>query len=211
MQRRLLFVKKYLLSLPIVLSLLVNGTPTFAQAIRQQLSYEWSGGVPNAASIPQGPRHLSSMLSTQAPRAKARLDYTHLGGASKQQQGSIIWPIGGGILGGAIGFFGGGFAGAYIEIGATPGSSEWEGLAGFIIGAAIGEAVLMPLGVHLGNGRRGNFGRALLTSVAMVGASCAAAAAYPPFIVVVALTPIWQLPTCVRIERSTGRSGSGKH
>ena len=57
----------------------------------------------------------------------------------------------GGVVGGAVGVFGGAFAGAYL----TRGSCEDCAIVGAAYGAVIGGSALLPLGVHLANGRRG--------------------------------------------------------
>lgn len=85
----------------------------------------------------------------------------------------VAGPVIGGILAGGVGFLGGALiAGTIAERGI--GSSEgcptddlgcliWSILAG----AEIGEAIMLPIGVHLGGGRRGNFPLELLASVAI--------------------------------------------
>jgi hypothetical protein len=113
--------------------------------------------------------------------------------------------VGAGLMAGAIGFFAGGFLGADIDKAGSDGYEEWDGLAGFIIGAPIGESLLLPVGVHLANGRRGNFPLSLLASVGIAGAGIfAAAAAEEPYMLL--SIPILQLAACTAIERSTGQS-----
>ena len=72
--------------------------------------------------------------------------------------------VGGGIVGGAAGLVGG-----YL---ATP--EAWRGSeyapTGAIIGAVLGEALLLPLGVHLANEGRGDYRRSALISVGIAGA-----------------------------------------
>lgn len=91
----------------------------------------------------------------------------HLIERTDRKQVSIVHPIWGGLLGGTVGFFGGGFLGAVtapdcVDCGFGP-------LASFFLGATIGEAFVMPLGVHYSNKRQGNFGLDLLTSLAVAG------------------------------------------
>lgn len=88
----------------------------------------------------------------------------------------VAGPVIGGILAGGVGFLGGALiAGTIAErgIGSSGGCATddvecliWSILAG----AEIGEAIMLPVGVHLGGGRRGNFPLELLASVA-VGAA----------------------------------------
>lgn len=112
---------------------------------------------------------------------------------------------GAGLLAGSIGFFAGGFIGAAIDEAGSDGYEEWDGVAGFILGAPIGESLLLPVGVHLANGRRGNFPLSLLASVAITGAGIfVAATAEEPYVLL--SIPILQLAACTAIERSTGQS-----
>ncbi len=76
---------------------------------------------------------------------------------------------------------------------------------GFVVGAPIGESLLLPVGVHLANGRRGNLPLSLLASVGIAGAGIfAAVTAEDPYVLL--SIPILQLAACTAIERSTGRS-----
>lgn len=112
---------------------------------------------------------------------------------------------GAGLLAGTIGFFAGGFIGAAIDEAGSDGYEEWDGVAGFILGAPIGESLLLPVGVHLANGRRGNFPLSLLASVGITGAGIlVAATAEEPYVLL--SIPILQLAACTAIERSTSQS-----
>ena len=111
---------------------------------------------------------------------------------------------GAGLLAGAIGFFAGGFVGAEIDQAGSDGYEEWDGLYGFVVGAPIGEVLLLPVGVHLANNRRGNLPLSLLTSIGIAGAGIfVAIAAEEPYALLT--IPILQLTACTAIERSTGR------
>ena len=110
-----------------------------------------------------------------------------------------------GLLAGAIGFFGGGFAGYGIDKMSSDYYDEWDGLWGFVIGAPIGESLLLPVGVHLANGRRGNLPLAVLASVGIAGTGIAMAASTGEAKILVAI-PIAQLIACTAIERSTSRN-----
>ena len=71
-------------------------------------------------------------------------------------------------------------------------------------GAVIGEATLLPLGVHLANHRRGNYGLSLLASAALGAAGVLAVEVANdgwPLIPI----PIAQLISSILIERATSR------
>ena len=110
-----------------------------------------------------------------------------------------------GLLGGAIGFFAGGFIGAE--------SCDWNikeagCLEPTICGAIIGNSVLMPFGVQLANWRQVNFLLFLLTllavgGIAVVGLMAAFATGWGGIIIAI---PIIQLMSCVAIQWTTFRS-----
>ena len=103
-------------------------------------------------------------------------------------------------------------AGASIgyELESSRCSSGWFcGIAGLVIGGAIGEVVGLPLGVHLANRRRGSYGKALLASLGVVAAGLLVAGlteedAGGRDLVLIAI-PITQLAVTISIERATGR------
>ena len=146
-------------------------------------------------------------------RALAANSYTGDGSTLKrfdnefdfQPQTAMGSLVGAGLLTGTIGFFAGGFLGAEIDKAGSDDYEEWNGLYGFVVGAPIGESLLLPVGVHLANGRRGNFPLSLLASVGIAGAGIfVAIAAEEPYVLLA--IPILQLAACTAIERSTGRS-----
>lgn len=61
----------------------------------------------------------------------------------------------------AGGLFAGAVLGARVACGDTP--DDWCDLGGALIGATVGEVVMLPLGVHLASGRT-SYGRKLLVS-----------------------------------------------
>ena len=79
--------------------------------------------------------------------------------------------VAGGLLGGAAGVFAGGYAGLRL----TEHHCEDCGIVGAVYGAIAGGSALLPLGVHVANRRRGNFGLSLLSSLAIGGAGLAIA------------------------------------
>lgn len=111
---------------------------------------------------------------------------------------------GAGLLASAIGFFAGGFIGAEIDQAGSNGYEEWDGLYCVVVGASIGETLLLPVGVHLANSWRGNLPLSLLASVSIVGAGIFVATATEEPYVLLSI-PILQLTACTAIERSTSR------
>jgi hypothetical protein len=123
-------------------------------------------------------------------------------------QPAVGWPIAGGALAGTAGFFAGALVGGSIADGGIFGEEgcDVEDLGclinGILAGAAIGESILLPVGVHLGNGRRGNFPVGLVTSMGLAGLGVAAAYAVndPAPLVPAAVV---QLVVGVLLERKT--------
>jgi hypothetical protein len=74
-----------------------------------------------------------------------------------------------GLLGAAVGFVGGLYLGSELENAYFPCGCDDPGLAGALFGATAGSALVVPITVHLANGRRGSFKRTLGAS-ASVGA-----------------------------------------
>lgn len=110
--------------------------------------------------------------------------------------------VGGGLLGGAVGLVGGFYLGAAL---ADSDGEDLDFLSGGVAGAAIGEGILLPLGVHVANGRRGD---ALVSSAVSLGIAAAGllaleAAHYdPPWAPAIAVAvPVTQLVASIAIER----------
>jgi hypothetical protein len=112
-----------------------------------------------------------------------------------------------GLLIGAAGLLVGGVVGAALS-GDRDDSDSWvESLQGAVIGSTIGESLMLPVGVHLANDRRGDL---LLSMPASLAIGVAGAAigrklestgkAWPVLI----LTPLAQLVAAIAIERNTG-------
>jgi len=108
----------------------------------------------------------------------------------------------GGIVGGAVGVFGGALAGARI----TQHDCEDCGLVGAVYGAVAGGSALLPLGVHVANRGRGNFGWSLLGSLAM-GAAGLAVAHEANSAAVMLPVPVLQIVSSILIERATEKRG----
>jgi hypothetical protein len=105
---------------------------------------------------------------------------------------------------GVLGLLVGGYAGAAVACGGSN-PDEFCGLIGFVLGGAAGEALMLPLGVHLANGRRGNLAAGMAGSalIGLGGVLLALGSDTPwPLLVV----PVFQLPISIGAERSTARS-----
>jgi hypothetical protein len=116
---------------------------------------------------------------------------------------------GAGILGGAVGLVGGAHLGALIAHNDNCADCLEELRGALVVGTA-GEALLLPLGVHLANGSRGSYWKAALVSagLAVTGVAIIEAAHWdPPTAPIVAVVvPIAQLVTSIAIERATDES-----
>ena len=90
------------------------------------------------------------------------------------QRGPTLGSVAGAVLGGTVGLLGGGLAGGAITSNdCEPGNPDQclgEAMPGFIWGAGVGMTLGIPLGTHVGNGRRGDLARSLLVSAALFGA-----------------------------------------
>ncbi|MCG3118657.1 MAG: hypothetical protein ALAOOOJD_00897 [bacterium] len=129
-----------------------------------------------------------------------------------RQQSSIVWPIAGGLLGGAIGLLGGAVVGSGLDVATSNnGYDPYDGLAGAVIGAPVGEAIGMPIGVHLGNGRRGSLPLSLFASMGITATGIVVTAALDDYrapAITLPLTVLTQLVASVAIERGTTRTNS---
>ncbi len=117
---------------------------------------------------------------------------------------SVLGMTAGGLLGGAVGFAGGALIGATLGGGNAICGDDACGLEEAAYGAIAGQSILLPLGVHIANGRRGNYGFSLITSVVIGAAGIVAVDATndgSPFIVV----PVLQLVSSILIERATSK------
>lgn len=150
--------------------------------------------------------HLDGILAAAGETTAAAVDSTawaesilarHPSSAPAIRQPSVVAPVLAGAAGGALGLYGGAVAGLL----ATGNEGEWN--FGLIVGAFVGETLLLPIGVHLGNGSRGSFlgdlGLSILTGLA--GAGVAGLAGTAGF----AIGAAGQLAAVVANERATAR------
>ena len=112
--------------------------------------------------------------------------------------------VAGGLLGGAVGFFGGGIAGAAIACECADVEDDLCALDGYLIGATLAEAPLLPLGVHLANDTSGNYFLELLASSAIAGVALGLASIEGNGVFLIPVPPL-QLLTSIAIERATAR------
>lgn len=131
----------------------------------------------------------------------------HPAAAGAIDAGTAARLAGGGILGGAIGFFGGAYLGAWIADRRGSGIDDLNVVRGMLVGATLGEGFLLPAGVHVANGARGSYGKSALVSLglAVVGVGLMEATHWdPPAAPAIAVAvPIAQLATSIAIERAT--------
>lgn len=109
-----------------------------------------------------------------------------------------------GVTGGTIGVFGGGLIGSAVGGGNAICGDDACGLEEAVYGAILGESVTLPLGVHLANRRRGNYGLSLLASVGIGALGILAVEASNDGWPLLAV-PAGQLVTSILIERATSR------
>lgn len=108
----------------------------------------------------------------------------------------------GGVLGGGVGLGLGALIGGALGGGDTLCGDDPCGFAEAIFGAIGGEVALLPLGVHLANGRRGNYWLSLLAS-AGVAAGGLALSGGGDHGEVLAAVPVLQIVSSILIERGT--------
>lgn len=108
----------------------------------------------------------------------------------------------GGIAGGAVGFLAGSTMGVAVALAGA--DDAFAGAAGIVWGATAGVSTGIPLGVHMVDHRRGNFGTELAASLA-VGAVGMGLAYGTDSAVPLLFVPVGQLVTSILIERATGR------
>lgn len=87
-------------------------------------------------------------------------------------------PLAGALVGGALGLFAGGYGGMVIAA-ADDYVYETEAIGAAMLGGAVGEIFLLPLGAHVANGSRGSYGSALAGSVLGAAATVGLGALHP--------------------------------
>ena len=172
---------------------------------RGQLAILLALGCATTAFPAQAQRKVASSLSEATRVAQSTTPIV-----ARQQRPTELLVLGG-VLGGGLGLVGGAIAGAGLEV-AMGCDHDYCGIAGGLLGAMAGEIILLPLGVHLANGRQGNYGYALLASAGSAAGglllSLAAGAIAGERSIDVALwtIPVAQLASSILVERRTSRS-----
>lgn len=143
--------------------------------------------------------------------AAALLAIASVGGSAAQEpappdpadQPPVAGPVFGGVVAGLAGIIAGGYAGYGLECAdGCPG--DFGGFGGAVLGAVTGEMLLLPVGVHLGNGGRGSLAADFTASLLSgAGGMVVAALTEPDFLYVV---PFIQLTATVLAERNSARS-----
>lgn len=179
-----------------VLGLLIL-LPTGAQAQRISTVVDHADPVPQTPWV--GTHHNYLLESSAGDTPANRLP----GIASGPRSGATL--AFGGLVGGALGFFAGGFSGVAV-CGCSSGGGEYDALEAFFLGAAVGTAVTIPLGVHLSNHLEGSYLTALAVSIGISAVALAAAfalhdeTASPALVLMI---PVSQIISSVLIERRT--------
>ena len=106
--------------------------------------------------------------------------------------GRAVAMAAGGIVGGLVGFGAGFLAGSLVT------DDMGEGM----VYALAGESFLLPLGVHLANGARGQGGLSTLASIALGGVGLLLASADAPDALILTI-PFAQLAASITIESRT--------
>ena len=151
----------------------------------------------------------ASTANAQAPLASERIAVTAAPAPvpiviHQSAQASVPAMVAGGLLGGAIGLIAGGYSGALLTNNRA-GPDDLSFLPGLIWGAAVGESVMLPVGVHLVNRQRGKLLPAVMASTVLgVGGLALALATQdsePIPGIILAAVPLAQLATAITIER----------
>lgn len=151
-------------------------------------------------------RGSSAGLDSRAAQARP-LNY-QLTNEQQLKKGSIIGLFGAALIGGALGYLGGGLLGYEIESSSCGDSYEdyFCGLGGFLIGASAGGALLMPLGTHVANAGRGNTGATILATLGATAFAWGIAASNGSGEDLVLMVPLFQLTTSIAVERLTDKN-----
>lgn len=129
-----------------------------ANALRSVYTPLWSGaGTAGATAAPR------SGYSGSSARGEVE------GGPAEGRSTGAL--VAGGLAGGVAGAIAGGAVGAWLfnlncEVGCDEGA-----LYSSLLGAMVGESLLLPLGVHLTNRRLGSYYPAMMASVTVTGAA----------------------------------------
>ncbi|MFQ5639854.1 MAG: hypothetical protein ACE5IR_17890 [bacterium] len=141
------------------------------------------------------------LLKNQTHRSQTRLPKAG-DDLSPPRQPNLGFPILGAVAGGGLGIVAGGGV-ALAAVGVLGCDEEDCGLEWLFWGTVTGDAVLLPLGTHLGNKRQGNFLLDLVVSSAIAFGGMALTFETNSAAVFVA-TPFLQVISTVAVERLIG-------
>ena len=145
----------------------------------------------------QAQRLAPSLSSEPNARGAVRISLSVPRPQTQPGRSPVVLALGG-VLAGTAGTFGGAWIGNEI----TRDACEDCFLEGVIYGGVAGGSALLPLGVHLANGHRGNYGAALLASLGIGAAGLAVAVASQEGAVMLSV-PVLQLISSIAIEHAT--------
>jgi hypothetical protein len=129
--------------------------------------------------------------------------------APAPQPADPIGAIVGGALGGSLGLVGGAFVGVAMACGASSCTGEYAGYGAALLGLLIGEVLLLPVGVHIGNGSKGNLAKDVGVSAGTAAAAIILGSMTESY-AIFALAVAAHFGLTVRAERTAGaRSGRG--
>ena len=126
------------------------------------------------------------------------LDYVSSDPPKVPKQPSIVFPMLGGAAGAVAGMYGGAFLGASLE------EPAHDITPGMVYGFLAGEMLLLPVGVHLANGRKGSFLADLAVSV-VIGTSAVFATSAMDDGTPLVLGALAQYADVIAVERATAK------
>lgn len=140
------------------------------------------------------PWQLPSALSDRPPAPALTIQ--------SERQVATPWLVVGGLVGGGVGLGAGALIGGILGGGDELCGDDPCGFQEAIFGAIGGEVALLPLGVHLANGRRGKYLPSLAASAAIAGLGIVLSGNGDHGEVMIAV-PVLQLVSSILIERGT--------
>ena len=140
----------------------------------------------------------SILYAAPADTAAPTLAYVPRDTLADLRQPAIGWPLFGGLAGGVAGTYGGLLVGVALDPNADDITTE------MVAGLLVGEMLLLPVGVHLGNARKGSFLADLGVSV-VIGTTAILLTSGTDSGVPLVVGAIAQYGAVVAVERSTAK------
>jgi len=186
-----------LLRLTLALWLLaISAGPVSAQAYRASVLYAAAADSGATLSAAAAADTATATGQAAAPAVVPDSAGTHSTNPAFKQP-SLAGPIAGGVVAGFAGVVVGGLLGNSFDDYSSDDIPE-----GAILGLLAGEMLIMPIGVHLGNGRHGSFLADLGISV-LLGVAVTAAAVATDDGAVLILGTAAQIASTIAVERGT--------